>query len=47
MDHPDGADDPAGGVADVLTTFVDHAHFACVLPRHPVLDLVGISTLSQ
>ncbi len=43
VDHPDGADDPAGGVPEMLAFLVDEADLAGVPADDPVLDLVGVA----
>ncbi len=45
VDHPDGADDPAGGVPDVLAFLVDDPDLAGVPAHDPVLDLVAVAVL--
>ena len=47
MHHPQGADDAAAGVADVLAFLVDGAYLPARFAHDPVLDLVAIAPVAH
>jgi hypothetical protein len=47
VDHPDGTQDPARRVPDMLALFVDAPDLPGVPADDPVLDLVAAASLAQ